>query len=77
MDYVLDEQIKTGKNKGSFIWYLKRAGQEDLAMEPPVNKVQPYETAYALVAMSEYYTSGIEYRREEVLTAINLYRQSA
>jgi hypothetical protein len=72
MDYVLDEQIKTGKNKGSFIWYLKRAGQEDLAMEPPVNKVQPYETAYALVAMSEYYTSGIEYRREEVLTAINL-----
>ena len=72
MDYILDQQIKTGKNKGSFIWYLKRAGQLDLNMEPPVNKVQPYETAYALVAMSEYYSSGIEYRRDEVLAAINL-----
>jgi hypothetical protein len=72
MDYLLDMQIKSGKNKGSFIWYLKRAGQEDLNMEPPVNGVQPYETAYALVAMSEYYTAEIEYRRDEVLTAINL-----
>lgn len=72
MDYVLDQQIKTGKNKGSFIWYLKRAGQEDLNMEPPVNNVQPYETAYALVALSEFYTSGIDYRRDEVLAAINL-----
>lgn len=72
MDYLLDQQIKTGKNKGSYIWYLKRAGQEDLNMEPPVNGVQPYETAYALVALSEFYQSGIDYRRDEILAAVNL-----
>lgn len=72
IDYLLEEQIKTGKNKGAYIWYLKRAGQEDLNMEPPVNDVQPYETAHALVALSEYYATGINYRRDEVLTAIQL-----
>lgn len=72
MDFLLEEQIKKGKNKGAYIWYLKRADQEDLTMDSPVNGVQPYETAHALVAMSEFYRAGIDYRREEILAAIQL-----
>lgn len=72
IDYLLDAQIKKGKQKGHYIWYLQRAGQEDLNMNPPINKEQPYETAYALVALCEYYKSGIDYKRTETYEAILL-----
>lgn len=76
IDYLLDEQIKTGKQKGLYTWWLKRQGLENLTMEPPVNKTQPYETCYALVTLCDFYRSGINHRRPDVYEAIDLSTQA-
>ena len=72
IDYLLDEQIKTGDYAGHFVWWFKREGLKNLNMEPPINTIQPYETCYALVTLCSFYQAGIDYRRAEVKTAIDL-----
>jgi hypothetical protein len=70
IDYILSEQIQTGGDAGGFIHWLERAGQFDIDMS--MNYAEGYETSYAIQALSEYYLSGINYRRPEVFAAIIL-----
>ncbi|MBK7130674.1 MAG: AGE family epimerase/isomerase [Crocinitomicaceae bacterium] len=72
IDYLLDEQIKEGKEKGAYMWWLNRESDTSLNMNAPINKTQPYETTYALVALCDFYRSGIDYRRDEIKIAIEL-----
>ena len=70
IDYLLNEQIKKGKNAGGNIWWLKRKNPSSLDMSK--NKCDDYETSHALAVLSEYYLSNYNYRRTEVLAAIEL-----
>lgn len=61
-------------NLGGYKWYLERQSQYNIASSS-ANKFSDYETSNALAALSEYYLSEINYRRTEVLSAINLASQ--
>ncbi len=73
IDYLLSEQVHSGtiSSIGGFKFWYKRASQTN-PNDDASNTTHPYETAYALVALSEYYNSNINYRDADVLFAINL-----
>ncbi len=73
IDYLLEEQIAKGKNKGGYIFWLKRVNETSVDMSKrSLNKASDYEVSYVISALSEYYLSKYAYKREEVLEAINL-----
>ena len=81
IDYLLSEQLVNDdfwmknsyqrNNKGGYKWWLKRNSQTDITSKS-TNAFDDYETSHALAVLSEFYLSKIEYRRAEVLNAINL-----
>lgn len=72
IDYLLTQIYTKGDDRGAFDWWYTRENQTSINMDIPTNKASDYETAYALVALSEFYLSKIDYRRAEVLNAIQM-----
>ena len=73
VDFLLNEQIKKGKNKGGYIFWFYRLNKTSVEMEKhSVNNVDDYVASHVLAVLSEYYLSKFEYKRAEVLAAINL-----
>ena len=68
IDYMLSQQRKSGEGIGGFDWWITRDERTSIYMSE--NKDHPFETCYALVAMSEYYLSEIDYRRDEMYQGI-------
>jgi hypothetical protein len=72
IDYLLSEQVVVGPSAGAWRWWKKRNSQYSTAHTTADNPAITYETSYALAALCEYYHAGIDYRRPDVLSAIQL-----
>jgi|GEM_PF-1934321 len=72
IDYILTQQNTSGNNSGGFCWWAYRQNKTNINMNISENEVEPYETAYALQALSEYILSGLTYRKNEVILAIQM-----
>lgn len=71
IDFLLTQQYPANSgSSGAFAMWYARESQYNLNMNLVENKAENYSTSYALQALCEYYLSGVNHRRPEVLNAI-------